>query len=124
LASAASLTFVSRQTVVSSSSFVINRPGCSTRCRRTANARGASVSRRAPHHAHSFSGSIRIAGGSSDRVRLMPLLGQSLEIAALRPALRQSGAATRQPGAAGDRTRGLLVFLAQGSLPLPTRGKI
>ena len=50
LARAASLTIASRHTVVSSSSFVINRPWCSTRWRRTANARGASVqsSRSAP----------------------------------------------------------------------------
>src|SRR5262245_13324838 len=63
LARAASLTIAPCHTVANSSSLVISRPRCSTRCRRTAKARGASVSRWAPHHAHSFSGSIRTAGG-------------------------------------------------------------
>jgi hypothetical protein len=69
---AASLTMASRQTVVRSSSFVIRRPGDWTRWRRTANARGASSSRRSPHHAHSFSASMRMAEGSGWS-RLTPL---------------------------------------------------
>lgn len=70
---AASLTMVSRQTVVRSSSFVIRRPGDWTRWRRTANARGASSSRRSPHHAHSFSASMRRAEGWSGWSWLTPL---------------------------------------------------
>jgi hypothetical protein len=72
LARAESLTIAFRQAAASSSSFVMSRSRCSTRCRSTANARGVSSSRRAPHHAHSFSASMRTAGGSSERVRLMP----------------------------------------------------
>src|SRR5262249_38013662 len=57
--------------VASSSSLVISRPACSTRCRKTAKALGVSSRRRSPHHAHSFSASMRTAGERSGCVRLM-----------------------------------------------------
>src|SRR5512143_3507554 len=73
LARAASLTTVSRQTVVSRSSLVMSRRGCSTRRRKTANALDVSGTRCSPHHAHSLSASMRTAGGSPGRAWLIAL---------------------------------------------------
>ena len=75
LASVASLTIVSPQTALNSSSLVISRSACWTRCRRTANTFGAKRRRRSPHHAHSFSASMRTAGRDSDGGCFMLLSG-------------------------------------------------
>ena len=78
LARAASLTIASRQTAASNSSFVINRPACSTMCRRTANALGISASGCSPHHARSSAASIRTGGRLPPGAGFTPRPSQSL----------------------------------------------